>query len=58
MGDLVKNWGHIVAATEYKEGLIAIRCDGQILVNNSWRLEILKEKGSPLTWSASELVPV
>ena len=58
MGDLVKNWSHIVAATEYKDGIIAIRCDGQILVNNSWRLEILKEKGSPLTWSASELVPV
>ena len=54
----VNDWSHIVAATEYKNGILAIRCDGQILSSDLSDLEIPKTPGTPITWSASELVPI
>ena len=49
----VASWNHIVAAAVTQTGLIAIRCDGQIMATEWKSLQIRKKAGYPTTWVAT-----
>ena len=50
-------WNRIVAAAISSSGLVAIRCDGQILSSTGAAMSVKKTSNNPVLWSADRSIP-
>ena len=53
----VAGWHRIVAATLCPTGIVAIRCDGQILSSTNGAGSVKKPSNDPVLWSADRSIP-
>ena len=51
----IAGWHSMVAATVYANGIVAIRCDGQILSSTSTASSVKKPSNDPVLWSADRI---